>query len=70
MVDGGRMRPGHWLGSVLCVYTQFGDGKDIEPLKILFHLLTKVLFWKERRKTTKEEQATPGKQPLNETWQW
>jgi len=42
--DRKRLRPGHWVGLVLCIFQCWlGDRKTIQPAKI--NLPPKALFW-------------------------
>ena len=57
VVDEERMRPGHWLGSVLCVY--------FSAFTLLVgwqegHLFAKILSQTRWRKKTKGKPANPG----------
>jgi len=56
VVDEVMMRPGHWLGPVLCVYFsglrwRLGNRKDIRSIEITTSLLLKVFFQKRWRRT-------------------
>jgi len=78
VVDEERMRPGHWWGSVLCVFFSawhcwLGGRKDIRPVKYLCQISSKILFQNRCIKNTEEKPDNPcsrGKLPLKRRSCW